>query len=195
MLFLWNRKLNALNQKLSEANQKLAELSILDGLTGVGNRKHFDQTYEQSFRWCQRHQVGFAVAMIDIDHFKVVNDTWGHKIGDDCLVALGECLKAHARRETDHIARIGGEEFVVYETYESEKDTVARFEKLRTEVEKIKINTDDEVISFTLSIGLATGIPNQVDSPEDFMKCADRALYEGKRNGRNRVVHDPIIHA
>lgn len=195
MLFLWNRKLKALNQKLAESNQKLAELSILDSLTGVGNRKHFDQTYERSFRWCQRHQVGFAVAMIDIDHFKIINDTWGHQIGDECLVALGQCLQNHARRETDHIARIGGEEFVVFETYDNEQDTIARFEKLRTQVENIKITADDAVISFTLSIGLATGIPNQVDSPEDFIKCADRALYEGKRSGRNCVVHDPIIHA
>lgn len=195
IMFVWNRKLGALNRKLEEANQRLAELSILDSLTGVGNRKYFDQTFEQSFRWCQRHQVGFAVAMIDIDHFKKINDTWGHQVGDDCLVALGQCLKTHARRETDHIARVGGEEFVIYETYENESDTLSRFERLRIDVEKIKIPVENEMISFTLSIGLATGIPNQIDSAEDFMKCADRALYEGKRTGRNRVVHDPILHA
>lgn len=192
-LFLWNRKLGALNKKLAEANQRLAELSIIDSLTGVGNRKYFDQTYEPSFRWCQRHQVGFAVAMIDIDHFKKINDTWGHKVGDDCLKALGDCLKVYARRETDHIARIGGEEFAIYTTYQNELDTVAQFEKLRTQVEQIKIKAEEEYISFTLSIGLATGTPSASDNPEDYLRCADIALYEGKRNGRNRLIHDAVI--
>lgn len=192
LLFVWNRKLGALNRRLGDANERLAELSITDSLTGVGNRKFFDQEYERSFRWCQRHQVGFTVAMVDIDHFKHINDTWGHKAGDDCLQALAQCMKTHARRETDRIARIGGEEFVIFGTWESEPETLARFEQLRIAVENMRVLSGSAEIALTLSIGLTTGVPSHSDRAGEFLERADRALYKAKRSGRNRVVHDRI---
>lgn len=192
LLFAWNRKLGALNRKLAEANQRLAALSVTDSLTGVGNRKFFDQEFESSFRWCLRHQVGFVVAMVDIDHFKHINDTWGHKAGDDCLQALAHCMQQHARRETDRIARIGGEEFVIFGTWEDEDETLARFERLRAAVENMEVFSGGAEIKLTLSIGVSTGIPDRSERAGEFLERADRALYEAKHSGRNRMAHDRI---
>jgi polar amino acid transport system substrate-binding protein len=188
VLIVWNRKLGALNRQLAAANSQLARLNVTDGLTGVGNRSFFDQEFEKSFRWCQRNQVGFVVAMIDIDHFKRINDTYGHQVGDDCLKALAGCLKTHARRETDHVARIGGEEFVAFSTYEDANEACARFEALRIAVSRLRMPAGDDEISLTISIGVATGVPTPTQNANEFLSRADRALYEAKRTGRNRSV-------
>ena len=188
LLFAWNRKLGALNRQLENANQRLAEISVTDALTGIGNRKFFDQEYERMYRRCQRHGMGFLVAMIDIDHFKSVNDTYGHEAGDTCLRALAKCLSAHARRESDRLARFGGEEFVMFGTWDDEADLQFRFDRIRLAVESLAAADNLPVPSMTISIGLAFGTATPERNAADFLARADQLLYDAKRAGRNRVA-------
>lgn len=186
-LIFWNRKLGALNRQLGEANRQLAQLTLTDPLTQIGNRKYFDQEYLRDFRWCQRRQCVFAVAMIDIDHFKQVNDRFGHAAGDDCLRALAQCLRDHLRRETDRLARFGGEEFVAFMPLEGNQPFLERFEALRRAVGELRISAGGAAISFTVSIGVAHGIPAPDALPDEWLKRADEALYAAKGNGRNCI--------
>ncbi|WP_211163418.1 transporter substrate-binding domain-containing protein [Azoarcus taiwanensis] len=188
LLFAWNRKLGQLNRQLAEANERLAAVSVTDALTGIGNRKFFDQEYERMYRWCQRHGLGFAVAMIDIDHFKSVNDTYGHEAGDACLRALALCLQTHGRRETDRLARFGGEEFVMFGTWDDAGELQQRFARIREAVEALPGTGALPVSAMTVSVGLAYGIAQADKTAGEFIARADKALYEAKRAGRNRIV-------
>ena len=131
LLVYWNRKLNRLNKDLTDANETLARLSVTDDLTKLGNRSYFDQEFRKSFQWCQRHGSGFAVAMVDADHFKMINDNYGHEAGDVCLKTLAELMREHFRRETDRLSRFGGEEFVIFASYEDNSEIKNRLESFR----------------------------------------------------------------
>jgi polar amino acid transport system substrate-binding protein len=187
ILLLWNRKLGNLNRQLAEANAKLAQLSQTDALTGLRNRSYFDLEYPRIFRWCQRSELRFAVAMIDIDHFKRINDQYGHAAGDVCLRELADCLRACLRRETDHLARIGGEEFVAFMPDTQDIELSTRFEQLRQEIEALRVAVDGKIIRFTVSIGLQCAEISPHDTPEAWLKASDKALYEAKNLGRNRI--------
>lgn len=187
LLVYWNRKLNRLNHDLTEANETLAKLSVTDDLTKLGNRSYFDQEFRKSFQWCQRHHSGFAVAMVDADHFKRINDNYGHEAGDICLQTLAELMRKHFRRETDRLSRFGGEEFVIFASYEDNSEIRNRLESFRKHVEKSCSVCGEHDVHLTISIGLATGIPGPDDSPAEFLRQADQALYQAKQNGRNRL--------
>lgn len=187
LLIYWNRKLNRLNRDLTEANETLARLSVTDDLTKLGNRSYFDQEFRKSFQWCQRHHSGFAVAMVDADHFKMINDNYGHEAGDICLKNLADLMREHFRRETDRLSRFGGEEFVIFASYQNSNEIRNRLETFRRAVENSCSVCSDQEITLTISIGLATGIPGPDDSPAEFLRQADQALYQAKQNGRNRL--------
>jgi diguanylate cyclase (GGDEF)-like protein len=187
LLIYWNRKLGRLNRELAITNETLARLSVTDDLTQLGNRSYFDQEFRKSFQWCQRHHSGFAVAMVDADHFKKINDTFGHEAGDLCLKALAEIMRKHFRRETDRLSRFGGEEFVVFASYEDSDEIRNRLEAFREAVANAGDIGDQHDIRLTISIGLATGTPGADASPEEFLRQADQALYQAKQNGRNRL--------
>ncbi|WP_449285943.1 transporter substrate-binding domain-containing protein [Marinobacter sp. PE14] len=187
LLVYWNRKLNRLNRDLTDANETLAKLSVTDDLTKLGNRSYFDQEFRKSFQWCQRHHSGFAVAMVDADHFKRINDSYGHEAGDICLQTLAELMRKHFRRETDRLSRFGGEEFVISASYEDNSEIRNRLESFRKHVEKSCSVCGEHDVHLTISIGLATGIPGPDDSPAEFLRQADQALYQAKQNGRNRL--------
>lgn len=187
LLFYWNRKLDRVNRQLEGANAALARLSVTDDLTQLGNRSYFDREFRKSFQWCQRNRDGFAIAMVDADLFKSVNDTYGHEAGDHCLKALAEKMRHHFRRETDRLARFGGEEFVIFTTYQTAKEIVERLDHFRTAVADGPTVCDGRDIELTVSIGLATGVPEPDDSPAHFLRLADQALYDAKQNGRNRL--------
>ncbi|MDX9698891.1 MAG: transporter substrate-binding domain-containing protein, partial [Rhodocyclaceae bacterium] len=192
-LFFWNRKLKTLNRRLAEANRLLEAHNLIDGLTEIGNRKYFDREFPRNFQQCRRNRLGFMVAMVDIDHFKQVNDTWGHAAGDQCLQQLAACLREHFRRGTDHLARIGGEEFVVFASFEDEDEAKACFEALRQKVEALRIRAGNDTFGFTISIGLYLKKPVSAREASECLKIADEALYEAKRSGRNRcVVHNRL---
>ncbi|PSF08988.1 diguanylate cyclase [Marinobacter halophilus] len=183
LLVYWNRKLGRLNRELAEANKALSRLSITDSLTGLGNRTYFDREFPSSFQWCLRHKTGFAVAMVDADHFKKINDNWGHEAGDRCLEALADTMREHFRRDTDRLVRFGGEEFVIFTSYEDAADIQDRLTHFREAV----ATGQKRDIELTVSIGLALGVPSPDHTAGEYLRLADQALYEAKRKGRNRL--------
>lgn len=187
LLIYWNRKLGHLNRELAEANAALSHLSVTDNLTGLGNRTYFDREYPKSFQWCQRHEQGFAVAMVDADLFKQINDTWGHDIGDQCLTTLAHIMREHFRRDTDRIARFGGEEFVIFTSYRDISDITERLEDFREAIVTQHKDEEPDAVSMSVSIGLAWGIPTPDSSAPEFLRLADQALYRAKHKGRNRL--------
>jgi len=128
--------------------------------------------------------------MIDIDHFKHINDTWGHPAGDECLRLLADCLRTHFRRDTDRLARLGGEEFVLFLPFSDADATLARIEAVHAEIATLRVPAGSQEIGFTISAGVAIGIPSAAEYAADYLKRADQALYEAKRSGRNRIIVD-----
>lgn len=168
------------------AHEKVAQLSITDTLTGVYNRRYLTQRLEEEFRISQRHHSPLSALIVDIDHFKRINDDFGHQVGDEALVCVASALKEHIR-ESDLLARFGGEEFVVILPHTSQKDALIVAEKLRQAVAALSIaSMGDRRI--TISVGAATLPDLKVDHSDELLGAADRALYQAKEQGRNRVI-------
>ncbi len=180
------QELDAINDTLSQQNEELALRSITDVLTGLNNRRHLMETLEQEAGRSRRRGGGFAILMIDVDHFKKFNDTFGHLAGDNVLIKLASILQESAR-DIDSAARYGGEEFVVMLPDTSLKDAAQVAERIRTRLTTEHFGTDDAYVTVTLSIGVAE-FPQDGDSPEAVLAKADSALYHAKRRGRDRVV-------
>jgi diguanylate cyclase (GGDEF)-like protein len=176
-------------RQLAEANWMLQRLSSLDGLTGVANRRRFDEVLEQEWRRALRNKTPLSLIFIDIDFFKVYNDTYGHLMGDECLKQIAKTLSGILNRPGDLVARYGGEEFVVLlpETDTSGAITIA--ETLRTKVEEMKIpHLKSECSNYvTISLGVATAIPSHDSSASWLIDKADKALYQAKQEGRNQL--------
>ncbi|TNB48818.1 transporter substrate-binding domain-containing protein [Martelella lutilitoris] len=183
----WVRKLRSLNRALNKANSKLHEVSITDGMTGLYNRSYFVERGEAEFDLSRQRGVRFTVAMLDVDHFKPINDRMGHVFGDACLKHLADILNAHFLRSGDLVARYGGEEFVAY-TLSGEADQVRAFlERLRERVAVSPAEVNEVILSLTVSIGFYSAVPGVADTLEQYIDRADSYLYEAKRSGRNRV--------
>jgi len=181
-------ELQELQQQLEESNEQLTMLSTTDGLTGLRNRRHFDETFQESWSGCKRNRLPLAALLIDIDHFKNYNDELGHLAGDDCLKAVARSLSASLKRNTDKAARYGGEEFVVIlpDTDISGAEVVA--ETIRHQIEALQIDHPGSTLQIiTVSIGISTTIPTSENAREDLLHSADMALYKAKQYGRNRV--------
>jgi diguanylate cyclase (GGDEF)-like protein len=183
---------NELNRAMGElrtANRRLHEFSLRDGLTGVHNRRYLDETLAHAVAQARERKAPIALLMIDIDHFKRINDTYGHLAGDDCLRAVAEVLRRHVREGDDFVARYGGEEFVVLLPGATRDDAARRAEILRAEVEGLRIEGHGETILLTISLGLAAMGGGDLHSGADkLIRAADAALYKAKREGRNRLV-------
>lgn len=175
---------------LREANERLERLSASDGLTGVANRRCFDETIQREWTRLQRTKDSLSLIMCDVDFFKLFNDTYGHQDGDDCLKSIAKALQETARRGGDCIARYGGEEFAVILPATDEKSAVRVAEKIRQAVEKMAIAHSKSSVApcVTLSLGVVTVVPDNQGTPESLIKYADKALYLAKSTGRNRVV-------
>ncbi len=183
----WVRKLRSLNLALNKANSKLHEVSITDGMTGLYNRSYFVERGEAEFELARMRGLRFTVAMLDVDHFKPINDRMGHVFGDGCLKHLAVLLNAHFQRAGDLVARYGGEEFVAY-TLAGEADQVRAFlERLRERVAEDPATVNEVEFSLTVSIGFYSAVPAAADTLEQYIDRADSYLYEAKRSGRNRV--------
>jgi diguanylate cyclase (GGDEF)-like protein len=187
----------ALLQRLEHANQALsADRMVLqtetrtDPLTGLANRRYLEQTLAAEWNRCRRSEVPLSCVMLDIDHFKAYNDHYGHDGGDRCLKAVANILNNSTRRASDLVARYGGEEFVLLlpETGDIGATTVA--DLLKTAVIDARIEHLASPLTgiLTLSLGVATLLPDSDRMPDELLKAADLALYEAKRIGRNRVV-------
>jgi diguanylate cyclase (GGDEF)-like protein len=180
-------RIKELTDQLHEANAKLAQLAVTDPLTGLHNRRSLYSHLEREFIRSQRYKHPFAVAMLDLDHFKQVNDTYGHQTGDRVLKFLADVLR-QTTRNTDVPGRFGGEEFMVLAP-ETGRETVAIMaERIREAVERQSRDLGDGMPRVTISIGAASTEILTATTFEDLVHLADEALYRAKREGRNRVV-------
>lgn len=185
------RKLRELQSKLEESNEMLQKLSCLDGLTGIANRRRFDEFMTTEWMRAMRKQSTMALILVDIDYFKAYNDNYGHQKGDDCLRQVANILNTGLNRPADLMARYGGEEFVVVLPDTTLVGALGLGESLRARIEKAAIAHDYSPVvdHVTISLGVAYCEPKAGDaSVSRLIEAADHALYEAKHAGRNRVV-------
>jgi len=177
-------------RKLMEINAELERLTNVDGLTGLSNRRYFNEYVAAQWRLAAREQTSFSILMIDVDSFKRYNDTYGHLAGDEVLKSIAVAMQKSFMRPADLTARFGGEEFAVILPATPAASLPLLGEKLRCNVENLRIphsaSTAGEVV--TISIGGATRIPQADDAVLSLIETADAALYEAKESGKNRVV-------
>lgn len=188
-------KLAEREDELRIANQHLEELASLDGLSGLANRRGFDREIEREWRHAVESRQPLALMMIDIDHFKLFNDRYGHVAGDTCLRAVGETLSLVTLDSAVMVARYGGEEFALLLPGLDIGRTAALAEEARRAVEDLAINHSESSLGYiTVSIGVEARIPEKFETPADLIEAADGALYDAKRRGRNNVVaHGPAL--
>ncbi|MCG9969045.1 diguanylate cyclase [Pelotomaculum terephthalicicum JT] len=177
-------------RQLEEANQNLRRLSFLDGLTGIANRRHFDEVLLNEWNRAARDAVPLSLIILDIDFFKKYNDTYGHQAGDDCLKQVAGSLSGRLKRPGDLAARYGGEEFAAILPNTDMQGAAAIAEMLRGGVEALEIPHASSSVSayVTVSAGAASTVPRQAGTPGDLLAAADKALYQAKQGGRNRVT-------
>lgn len=182
------RELARVAEDLARVNEKLDRLNQIDELTQVYNRRAFNQRSVPLLIQCQREQKPLSVLLLDVDHFKQVNDRYGHLAGDECLRRMATLIRERVTRPQDFVARFGGEEFVVvlFDTHLDGARHVA--ERIRSEVQQLQIQWENKLIPLTTSIGLCSAIPDELTGIEQYTAAADQALYEAKESGRNRVV-------
>jgi diguanylate cyclase (GGDEF)-like protein len=176
--------------ELAEANARLERLSAQDGLTGVANRRRFDEALDVEWRRGARAQSPLSLVMLDLDYFKAFNDTNGHVAGDDRLRQVAQALVTAAGRAGELVARYGGEEFAVLLPGTGLEDAAAFAERLRLGVERLGLRHNASKVAevVTVTAGVATLLPSEQSSPARLVAEADGALYRAKREGRNRVV-------
>ena len=174
------------HNSLLKTNEVLHQLSITDSLTGLYNRKHIMDLCSHEMARAARYQHPLTILMADIDYFKRINDTYGHQTGDTVVRQLAESLKGSVR-ECDYVGRYGGEEFLIVLTESTIESGAAMGERIRENIDNLKISAGGNTISVTLSIGIA-GYPADGIDMESIIRKADDALYKAKANGRNCVV-------
>lgn len=177
-------------RQLLETNMELRRLTNLDGLTGLANRRYFDEYLDAEWRRARRERREMSVLMLDVDHFKSFNDTYGHVAGDEALKRVAETIQASCDRSTDLGARYGGEEFSLVLPGMPAGGARLVAEKLRRAIEGLKIPHERSPTAphLTASIGIASMTPERADAALELVQAADRGLYEAKRLGRNRAV-------
>lgn len=174
------------NERLSVLNKELAEIAITDGLTQVYNRQYFMDRLRQEVKRAHRYGTPVSLLMMDIDHFKQVNDTHGHQAGDAVLVAMARAI-GERLRETDLFARYGGEEFCLIATAMDQGEAVLLAERLKEIIAGTDVEYQGKRIKITVSIGVSTWEPSLKEDFEGLIRRADTALYRAKDQGRNRV--------
>lgn len=165
---------------------ELSRKAAIDGLTNLYNHDYFQNMLRQELASVARFDRELSLVLIDIDHFKQFNDTWGHQLGDQVLREVADLVKENSR-ENDTAARYGGEEMVVILPGAGQEEATVVAERIRKAIERHEVRVDDEVLSVTVSLGLATADAVRPD-PERLIKRADTALYKSKANGRNQLT-------
>ena len=175
-------------RELEQANRKLEELSVTDFLTGLANRRRFDEALDVEWARALRARQTLTLIMVDVDHFKNFNDRYGHQAGDECLRRIASALKANTGRAGDLIARYGGEEFCIISAYTDVAGAEALAEKIRLAVQSLDMRNEVCPLGVvTISLGVAVGVPDTTQSAREFVHKADMALYEAKASGRNCI--------
>jgi diguanylate cyclase (GGDEF)-like protein len=182
-------KIQRAQAELEVSHSRLSEIAHLDALTGVSNRRKFDQFFSMEWGRARRSRQPLSLLLIDIDHFKHINDTYGHQAGDECLCRIAAVLSASLTRPADHIARYGGDEFAVIlpETGSLGASTVAC--RMHASLSNVAVRDSGAGagLMITLSVGVATWNAEEDSSPDELIYAADRALYAAKDKGRDRV--------
>lgn len=179
-------------RELSETNNELEQQTLTDSLTGIRNRKHFDKKYQQEIRRCRRERTQLSIVMLDIDHFKTINDTHGHVAGDEVIKEVAQVLKQNLKRTTDDACRYGGEEFALILPNTELEGAMQVAESVRKQVASLNIDIDGTPLNITLSAGVSTTIVTTNEDEKNLLEQADKALYQAKRNGRNRVEGEQL---
>jgi diguanylate cyclase (GGDEF)-like protein len=176
-------------EQLKLALQQMEILATRDGLTGLGNRRLFDQSLDAEWGRARRQGASIGLMLLDVDHFKSYNDMYGHLAGDDCLCAIASSFGPHLKRTGDLAARYGGEEFVVLLPGATLEDAGVIAESIREGVQALGLEHKSNATGFvTISVGLSAVTPANVLPPQRLIAAADEALYAAKQGGRNRVV-------
>jgi len=178
-------------RRLSKTQSKLERLSTTDGLTMLYNRRYFDKIFKQELMSSTRSEQRLALAMLDIDYFKLYNDTYGHHAGDLALIKIAHLFKAKMQRANDYAFRIGGEEFAVLFYARNDDEAITFIEAIQSSVEALNIEHSESPISsyLTVSAGVYLLPPNNDMTEKDIYKQCDALLYQAKEKGRNRVVY------
>ncbi len=173
-----------------KAIKKLELLASVDGLTGIANRRYFDDFLSREWRRTLRYNIPLSLILADIDYFKKYNDGYGHQAGDECLKQIAKILTSMAQRPGDLAARYGGEEFAIVLGNTELKGATDLTEKIRSGVEKMKIPHEysEGGSLVTISLGVAGFLPEKTKTTAELIKIADKALYKAKEEGRNKVV-------
>lgn len=175
--------------KLYRYQQQIELRAMLDPMTGISNRRSYDACYHQKWQDAIRLGLPLSLCMMDIDKFKVYNDTFGHPAGDKVICSVAQTAHHYLRRSTDFLARYGGEEFVAISIGSETAEVFEQFKRLRQAVEDLHIPHNPEASPWvTVSIGGITVQPKQGDVYDTYLKVADAMLYDAKRLGRNRVI-------
>ena len=176
--------------ELETANQQLQALSATDGLTGLANRRAFDQQWAEEWQRASRQGVPLAVAMLDVDQFKLYNDHYGHQAGDVCLRILAQTMANTVHRSGEMVARYGGEEFVIILPGLGGAEALAAMERIRAAVQGLGLPHAKATVAgvVTISIGVASCVPQHGQDAASLVQAADAALYQAKHQGRNKVV-------
>ena len=172
----------------SEFHDQMYNMAVMDPVTNIYNRRHFLQRLSEAFERAVTEDRNLALLMLDLDHFKQVNDTFGHLAGDEVLITVARELK-RMLRSSDTIARFGGEEFAVLLDDKDEELACQIAERMRSHVEKLPVPYDDHVIHITMSIGVTVhNASDPFESPQELIREADNCLYMSKEQGRNRTT-------
>ncbi len=183
------RALRASQMKLEELNMQLLKLANLDGLTGLANRRHFNERFADEWLRAMRNRRPLTLIMFDVDWFKQYNDKFGHLEGDECLKRIGDATQRVVCRPSDTVARFGGDEFILLLPETDSNGATLVAEKIRVEIERLHIpNPDSTVVPYiTISLGVTTVVPEVKTDPNIYIKLVDEALYRAKNAGRNRI--------
>ena len=184
------RALRESQQQLQKSNFELQRLTNTDGLTGIANRRYFDDYLNAEWKRAKRVQQEISLLLIDVDNFKLYNDNYGHVAGDQVLKSVARAMEASAVRSSDLSARFGGEEFTVILPSTEEVGAIAAGEKLREMIEALHIDHAYSITGqwLTVSVGVATMIPKDEQTQSDLIRLADKRLYKAKQQGKNRVI-------
>ena len=176
-------------KELKKINIQLERLSITDQLTKLYNRRHFDLTFEKELNKAIRNKTFISLVLFDVDHFKKLNDTYGHTKGDEALIKLAKCLKHSFKRGNDFTFRIGGEEFVILITNDDTKSVLSSIKHLQKKIKELNIPNEKSDASniLTISGGVVSKIPNKSDTVDSLFTLADERLYLAKQRGRNLI--------
>ncbi|WP_108127273.1 GGDEF domain-containing protein [Saccharospirillum mangrovi] len=178
--------------EVQQKTQLLVNLASLDPLTGLANRRTFDAVFDRYWSLHYRQNSPLSLIFTDLDHFKKINDNYGHDGGDQCLVHMAQVLTSIAKRPSDLVCRYGGEEFLVLYPNTDEKTALTLVQKGMAMLQQSPVQYNDERIAMTASWGLACAIPEQSDSSQELIQRADRLLYRAKAEGRNRVISEGV---